>query len=358
VSGVARDIIIDEFQKEFRFLFTAEVAAVENSTLLVLQWLVASEASVPLFLRPETLPWIVQQAMKPHHNHISLEILNKISSHSRCREHLCRSLAHYVDLFGVLVTQLSGFAVDHVQGKEISSYECGLVLDLISCIIHGASLSPDPVKPIQSYNPLIELLEIFFGFSKIGSQIAHLLEMIARLQAQGVSIHFRTDDMLHRLYSMVLKRQDGAKVLSLVRKAEPCFNIITAFIAILQYHVSPASLEPEAVERKYFDYFIQLSKIEELHWVIQKPWTGGTVILQKLFTTHWHHFSHMLPLIPKENIELNDKLGAGSFGTVYAGIWRQSHRHKEVAIKVVNNILTRWSFAENFCFSTSLSIQI
>ena len=141
--------------------------------------------------------------------------------------------------------------------------------------------------------------------------------------------------MLERLHKLVSEHVH-LNTSGCFAESEPCFNIFAAFVAVLQYHVSNENLMESSPIRKYFDYFIQLSKIEEFHWIIQKPWTGGTVILQKLFTAHWHHFSHMLPLIEHHELDFHEKLGAGTFGTVYKGIWKRRHQNVVVAIKVVD----------------------
>lgn len=192
------------------------------------------------------------------------------------------------------------------------------------------------VRPIMSCNPLIDLIEIFPGLDKLGLQIAHIFELIARFENAGIVCHFRTSNLLEQLYLLMDKHQVNSSAQQIDIQEEPCFNIFASFVSVLQYFVTNENLDEKSPNRKYFDYFIHLSKLEELHWIIQKPWTGGTVILQKLFTTHWHYFSHMLPLINYEDLEFGEKLGAGTFGTVFRGLWKRDHETVVVAIKVVD----------------------
>ena len=41
------------------------------------------------------------------------------------------------------------------------------------------------------------------------------------------------------------------------------------------------------------------------------------------------------PRIPREDLEVQDQLGCGSFGSVYRGIWRSSEKELVVAMKKV-----------------------
>lgn len=147
---------------------------------------------------------------------------------------------------------------------------------------------------------------------------------------------FRTNDLLETFFALLKRNDIEAQINNSDPSVEPCFNIFAAFVSTLQYYVSHENLLDTSPIRRYFDYFIQISKFEELHWVIQKPWTGGTVILQKLFTTHWKNFSHMLPTINYQDLQFHEKLGEGTFGVVHKGMWKQGYEKNVVAIKVVN----------------------
>ena len=234
------------------------------------------------------------------------------------------------------------------------------------------------VRPVASWNVLVDLLIIYSTWEAIGLRIAHLIEIIARYQFQSITTHFRTDNMLDRLYRLLqqskalpfnhtpsprplnknvenlehakkrLSRidelsEEDSLITNILISTESDFqyNIIAAFISVLQYEYNtpPSNATPEESlsHEKYTQFFMELIKIKDIHWIVHKPWTGGCKILQDLLVRNWKKYSHILPMIPHYNLELKDKIGSGAFGTVYKGVWKNNKAtDKLYAIKVVN----------------------